>query len=299
MPNDAKNIQATLREVVGETGKAASDTPAVSETKESSTAGSTTETKSGEPVREYVSGIDVSDIPEQDRPRIKELLSKKAKLLEDGYNPKFQRVAHLAKTEEDIKALGLTPEEIQKTLSEYVSSKKAKPAESDKAKSLRTLDRLIDNAADAEQREALKQMRTIVEEETGIKQIQEKLDRLEKFYQLSTSEIANKRQLQLESDIKQLEEQYGVDVVGKYKDEIIKHGMNSNNTVRRLLHAIAEPEEIEQAILSKQTSKPNNRISEEKLNAISSNGSGIAGSKENLDVKRLGFKELFRELAKK
>lgn len=298
MPNEKQNIQATLREVIGETVPAPA-AAAQNETKEGSTSGSTTETKSGEPVREYVSGIDLSDIPEQDRPRIKEMFSKKAKLLEDGYQEKFKKVAHLAKAEDDIKALGLTPEEIQQQIAAYANSKKGKAAEAEKSKNLKTLDRLIDNAADADQKAALQQMRTIVEEETGIKQLTEKLDRLEKFYQGSMSEKANARQVQLETEIKQLEDKYGTEFVGKYKEAILKEGLQyQTSTAKRLLNAIADPDEIEQAILAQKT-KPNNRISEEKLNAISSNGSGITNSKENLDTKKLGLKDILRELAKK
>ena len=240
----------------------------------------------------------MSDIPEQDRPRIKEMFAKKAKLLEDGYTTKFQKVAHLAKAEENLMKLGLTPEEIQQAVASHIESKKSKTSDADKTKQLRTLDRLIKDASDDDQKAALAQMRTIVEEETGIKGIQEKLDRLEKFYNVSVAEMSNKRQSQLTDEIKQLETQYGPELIEKHREDIIKHGMQGNNSARRLLHAIAEPEEIEQAILTNKT-KASNRISEEKLNAISSNSSGITGSKENLDTKKMGFKDLFRELAKK
>ena len=85
-PN-TQSVQDTLREVIGET-VSSPDKTSSTETKESAPVGTSAETKSGEPAKEYVSGIDLSDIPEQDRPRIKELFSKKAKLLEDGYQAK-------------------------------------------------------------------------------------------------------------------------------------------------------------------------------------------------------------------
>ena len=296
-PN-TQSVQDTLREVIGET-VSSPDKTSSTETKESAPVGTSAETKSGEPAKEYVSGIDLSDIPEQDRPRIKELFSKKAKLLEDGYQAKFKGVAALAKAQQDMEAMGLQVDEAREVLTKHLESKKGKVSESDKSKSLRTLDRLIDNASDADQKAALTQMRTIVEEETGIKAINERLDRFEKFYQVSAIESANKRQGQLDTEMKSLEGQYGTELIGKYREDILKHGMPTNNTARRLLHAIAEPEEIEQAILANKTNKGVNRISEDKLNAISSNSSGITGSKEHLDTKKLGFKDIFRELVKK
>ena len=51
MPSEGKNLKDTLREVVGETGKAVSAKPPPIETKESSPVGLATETKAGEPVR--------------------------------------------------------------------------------------------------------------------------------------------------------------------------------------------------------------------------------------------------------
>jgi hypothetical protein len=287
-----QNVQDTLREVIGET-VSSSATATLDETTNSN-AGTNAETKSGEPAKEYVSGIDISDVPEQDRPRFKEMFSKKAKLLEDGYQVKFKGVAALAKAQEDLEKMGLQVEEAREVLTKHLEAKKGKITDTDKAKSLRTLDRLIDNASDADQKAALTQMRTIVEEETGIKSINERLDRLDKFYQSSSLELSNKRQTQLNDEIKQLETQYGQEVVGKYKEDIMKHGMASNNTARRLLHAIADPDEIEQAILSRTKETKKKPISEDKLNAISSGGSGITGSHESLDTKKMSFKDIFR-----
>jgi len=229
-PN-TKSVQDTLREVVGETVSSPKTAP-VTEPKEAAPTGTSTETKAGEPVKEYVSGIDLSDIPEQDRPRFKELFSKKAKLLEDGYQAKFKGVAALAKAQQDMEAMGLQVDEARDVLTKHLESKKAKASGVEvkvdtKAKNLRTLDRLIENAADTDQKAALQQMRTIVEEETGIKEIKEKLELFDKFYKASTTELSNKRYSQLDSEIKVLEEQYGAELVGKYREDILKHGMQS------------------------------------------------------------------------
>jgi hypothetical protein len=294
MPNDGKTLNATLREVIGE--NVTSNDVKQEGIPENKISGSATDTKSGEPAREYVSGIDVSDIPEQDRPRIKELLTKKAKLLEDGYNPKFQKVAALAKAQEDLEKLGLNVDEARDVLIKHLETKKGvKPSE--QAKNIRTLDKLIESSSDPEQKAALSQMRNIINEETGIKELTDKLERLDKFYSYQASELVGKRQGELEGELKQLESEYGSDVIEKYKDDVIKHGVNSKAKAEDLLYAIAGSAVIKESILkSKQQGK---LLTEDKRNAISSTNSGITGSHENLDTKKMNYKGLFHELIKK
>ncbi len=109
MSNQDTTLKDTLMEVIGGNKDTAIATEG--ETKEGISGEDTEgETKSGE-TPEYVSGIDISDIPEQDRPRIKELLSKKANLLEQGYQGKFKEIAEFKKAQDELVRAGLTTTE--------------------------------------------------------------------------------------------------------------------------------------------------------------------------------------------
>ncbi len=173
MSKEDKTLQQTVAEAIGDT----TETP-IAETTETTeglsqeTAG---ETQSGEtPV--YASGIDISDVPVEDRPRIEGLLSKKAKLLEKGYQPKFAEVAELKKAQEELRKSGLTVAEANQVLTEHLA-RKANPTPLEQKKSLKVLDKLIENSP-LEQRPALEQMRQIIQEETEVNSVKKELEEL-------------------------------------------------------------------------------------------------------------------------
>ena len=297
-PNKETSLQATLKEVIGETVSSPAN-PSVNETNEGVSSGTNVETNAGEPTKEYISGIDISDIPAQDRARIKVKLEEKAKLLESGYNKKFQEVATFAKAQKDLQQMGLTVDEARDVLSKHMQSKQ-NPVKATEAKkeTLRTLDNLI-NSAPPEQQSALQQMRQIILEETDISTIKNDLAEMKKFMHGQHMEVANKRQTQLMGEIDQLKIQYGPELVEKHQDAILKEGMNYNTSARRLLHAIAEPDEIEQAVLSSKSKTGNKTITQDKLNAISSQSQSISGSSENIDLKKVKMKDLLSGLVAK
>ena len=80
MPDGDKTLRETIDSVVQETQETSRQKS--NETEEGISKGTSDETNTGETAeKEYVNGIDITDIPVEERPRIKELLSKKAKLL--------------------------------------------------------------------------------------------------------------------------------------------------------------------------------------------------------------------------
>mgnify|MGYP001583588945 FL=1 len=154
MSDQDKTLKETLTEALS--GNKDTTKVAEGETKQGISGEETeAETKSGE-TAEYVSGIDISDIPEQDRPRIKDLLSKKAKLLEDGYQGKFKEVAEFKNAQEELVKAGLTTAEARDVLIKHIEQKRnPQPATTtEKKDALKTLDKLI-NEAPLEQRSAL------------------------------------------------------------------------------------------------------------------------------------------------
>lgn len=301
MSDQDKTLKETLTEALSgnnDTAKAAgSETDKGISSKETEA-----ETKSGD-TAEYVSGIDISDIPEQDRPRLKELLSKKAKLLEDGYQGKFKEVAEFKKAQDELVRAGLTIAEARDALIKHLEQKKNPQTVTtvDKKDALKTLDKLIEATDDLSyeqrigQRSALEQMRTIIKEETNISALQEKLDRLEKVLGVYQSSAMEQRQRQVEADLNVFSEKYGKDLVEKYREIIIDKALQHPNlSIKQIFQYEVPTEEIEQAILSRKKESGKKLLTEEKKNAISSPSSGITSATEKIDTKVSSFADILR-----
>lgn len=277
MSGDGKNLQGILTEVVGDTvGNA--DSQSQDTTGGNSADGNGDTQSGGTPKPEFVGGIDISDIPEQDRPRIKELLGRKMSAAEKGINEKNQALNAKSKELDDLIAKAKTSTTTQ-----------AQP----KAQAVKMLDKLIDSAP-SEQQSALQQMRQIIMEETEVGELKKQLKELSDFVQVFAQDKTISRQGQLSTELDGLRERYGTEIIDKYKDDIVKQGIKFNATARQLLHAIVPPEELEQALL-----KPAKKATttKEKINSVSSSGSGITSSKETLNTKQ-PLKALISELMK-
>lgn len=293
MPDSLKD---TLRTTLAETTTPQS--APVQETKQEPVVAAPAETQSGDTAeKEYVSGIDISDVPEQYRPQVREKLSQKAKLLETGYNGKFQEVAALKKDKEYLSSLGVSVDEARDAVIKYAESKRQPQTTTQEKKSaMKLLDSLIDGAP-VEQRPALQQMRQIIHEETDVQKLSQKLDRLESFMNASVMDSSLRRQSELNTELNSLYERYGQEFVDKYRDDVLKHGMQNKVSARKLLQAIAPEDELEQAITAK-VAKPGKTLTKEKANAISSPTTGVASSIEHIDTKKVSLKGLISELVK-
>ena len=247
-------LEDTLRDVIGDT-----PTPQSTVSKETNqeTVASSDDTQSGgTSEKEFVGGVDISDVPEQDRPRIKELLSKKISLVEKGANEKFKEIAKYKKEKEELLSSGLTEDEASGVLREYLSKKTQ--TNTSKAENLRTLDKMIKESP-AEQREALTNLRQIILEETSASELRKELDEIKRNVGIFNNERANSRVETINKSLNALSADYGKDFIDKYRDEIVKQGLAYPQAeVKRLITAIADPDDIEKAILSKASRKQNN-----------------------------------------
>ncbi len=284
----------TLQETVADALKSGNNDTAKADVNETKQGISVEETKGetqsgGTP--EYVSGIDISDIPEQDRPRVKELLSKKAKLLEDGYQGKFKEVAEFKKAQEDLVRMGLSVNEARDVLTKHLEQKRNPAATiSDKKEALKTLDKLIGESP-LEQRSALEQMRTIIKEETGISALSDKIEKMEKLLGMYQNSASQQRQKQIESDLSVFSDKYGKDLVEKYRSVLIEKGLNYPDlSINKIFQYEVPMEELEQAILTKGR-KP---LTEEKKKAISNPSSGVASASEKVNIKASSYADLLR-----
>ncbi len=280
MAGDDKTLKDVLKEAHSE-AKPETKPEGISQSQE-------TETKSGEPV--YASGIDISDIPEQDRTRIKDLIEKKAKLLEKGYQDKFKEVASLKKAQEDIINEGVSIEEAREAILEKARSKRNPPLAVEKKEAKKTLDSLIDGAP-LEQKESLRQLRQILMEETEVDSLRKKVSEMEGMLKGVSSGYADVRKKEIEVDISALSSRYGKDLVEKYHDVMVDEALRFNVPPSQVLRFRASDDELEQAILAKTTKK------KEKLEAVTSTGSGLTGSSETINTSGK-WKDVLRQVIK-
>lgn len=268
-------LKDVLREVKGET----IGTPASNKETSEGASKETGETKSGD-TPEYVSGINISELPEQERAVAKKVLSEKAKLLESGYQKKFQEVAGYKKEKEDLVKMGLTQEEAVSVLREHIQ-KKQNPASvtADKKDAVKTLDKLI-NDAPYEQRQPLEQMRQIILEETSANELRKEIAELKQAVTYFRGKDMQLGEQTLKSDLTSLEQKFGKEFIEKYSDLVTDEWRKyPNSKAKDILKYVVPDDEYEQALLSKKTK------TKEKLEASASGGSGVTSSSEAIDTK--------------
>lgn len=243
-----------------------------------------------------LTGIDFSDVPEAIRNEVKAKVMEKAKLYDNSYRTKTEMLAEEKKRMEtdrqSIKALL----EIQKELKDNPNMEKAviqvindfragKPqnSEANRDKNIKRLDKLIDNATDPDTREQLRQMREIVIEETDapalkneLKELREELNRVKNSTLSSYSE-------KVDADINVLEEEFGKELVSKYREDIKTSALKfPNQRVKKILYHYAEDSEIEDALLKRAESNRKKEL-ENKKNASTSDGRSISSK---MDIPR-------------
>lgn len=292
------SLQDTLREVIGETMTPQSSTS--QETNDSNVAASD-ETTSGETSeKEYVAGVDISDIPEQDRPRFKEKFLQKVKSVEKGAQDKFQEIAKYKKEKDSILASGVTEDEAIDVLNKYVESKRTQTNTTSKQETLRTLDKMIKDSP-YEQQESLKNLRQIVKEEAGTDKMEAalaKIEQLERAVGYFNQDFSDKRASQVNSQLNELSKEFGKDFIEKHREKVVSESLKYPKAdPEQILNAISDPRELRKAILS--NSKPTVKaVTQEKLNAITSSGSGVSGAKEAISTK-LPWKNFLAEVTRR
>lgn len=290
MAADDKTLSQTLRTVFVETAKTTNATEAQTG-KELSQATTSGETQSGG-TPEYVNGVDISTFPEQERTIARRALEEKGKLLETGYQKKFAEIADFKRQREEILKLGISENEAVQAIRDHVASKTT--TKDAKKEASRVIDKLKDSAPDLETRKGLENLENIIMELTNIDDIKKQLNDLQGYVKNTRHREFQSREQSLVSALDSLNGKYGKNIVDKYRDEVVKQGLAyPDATPQRLLHAIADPEELEQAILS--NSKKANRT-EEKINAVSSPGSGMTSPLQTIDVKKTPMKGILSQV---
>jgi len=243
--------------------------------------------KSGAKLNALIADIDFSDVPEAIRDEVIAKVTDKVKFYDGGYRAKTEILSEeKKKIETDRKALSALLE-IQNELKGNPAMEKAviavindfRAGKTNSGvnidKSMKRLDKLIENATDSDVREQLKEMRQIVAEETDtpalkgkIRELEEKINRIENS---SNSNHAKNVEVELDS----LEKEFGKDLVGKYREDIKVSALKfPNQKVKKILYHFAEENEIEDAILKRAEEKKKKEI-EFKKNGSLPNGSSM------------------------
>lgn len=291
MSSTDKTLQDTIGEALKETTKTSKASEIETEEGISKEA-ATGETKTGE-TPEYVAGIDISDIPEQDRPKFREKLSLKAKLLEDGYQVKFKEVAQFKKAQDELIRMGLTTDEAYDVLVKHIEQKRnPQTSTTQKKEAVKVLDRLIEQA-DYQQKPTLEQMRQIILEETEADKLRKEIKDLTILVNELRGESVISKKTKVEQYLDSVSDKFGKELIDKYKDNFIDAHLNYKIPLEKLITAVIPFEELEQAILS----KGKKQLTQEKKEAISSKPSGITSS-EKIDTKNESLSSLIGKVIK-
>ena len=287
MAGNDTSLKDTLKSALTDT----KETPKTDKTDTTDTKSQTVDTKSGETTVE-ISGIkiDLSDVPEQDRPRIKKLAEEKLSLGDKGIRQKLtelneskKRVETLERAMGELVDLGYTPESALDVL------KKSKLTTTEANKAARGFDKKIREIESmsgidlAEKQQAIKNLqeaRELLKEETGLDDLTKKIDSIEKSLGLLLGSHTESRKSQIDTQIDELSKEYGKDFVEKYRDVIVDEAIKFNVSPQKVLFFRAEPKEIEQSLLAR------GKKGNDKVNAISSPGSGITSASEKIDFKK-------------
>jgi hypothetical protein len=294
MPDGDKTLRETVAAAVLETQDTSRATN--TETKEGISEGNEGETNTGE-TPEFVSGVDISKYPEQERTIAREVLKTKGKLLEDGYQGKFKEVAELKKTKEELGKLGLSPDEVQQVLSEHLR-KKQNPviATEQKKEAIKTLDKLLESVP-YDQKANLEQFRQIILEETETSTLKNEIKEMKHQLEKLTGSAVQTQRERLETELKGLGDKYGKDLIDKYHDELVDKALKFNVSARKIL-VNEYTDEAEQAVLAMST-KGKKPLTTEKKNAISSDSSGITTGKEKVNKNQPWNKFMAELISKK
>jgi hypothetical protein len=296
MPTAETAVDKTLREVIGESVN--------TQTQKKSSDPDSTQTKAGDK-REFVSGLDVSEIPDNmTKAEFKEFLAKKGKLLEDGYQNKFKEVAALKKQQENLLSHGLTPEEAGKIVMDAINNRKNTNLSDVKNEiKRREIEILKEEAPDLDTRKGVDRLGKIVHEEVSespaYKELRERLEKAEKALGYYSQATQNSRVENLNKALDELSGSfYDKNFIDNNRDKIIAEGKKFPDApVKKIIAVISDPDELHEAILkTKNKNESKESRIKEKINANDSASSGVTGSDRQIDIKKVSLKGLLSQV---
>ena len=245
--------------------------------------------QTGEKLHALIADMDFSDVPAEIRSAVVAKMTEKAKLYDSSYRAKTEMLSEEKKRIEtdrqSIKALLDIQNELKgnpnmekaviKVINDFRAGKTSN-SEDNLNKNIKRLDKLIDNASDPDTREQLREMRQIVIEETDAPALKNELAQLRaEINQIKSSSSSNHAD-KVESEINDLEKEFGKEIVSKYREDIKASAIKyPAQKVKKLLYHYAEDSEIEDAILKSASSKKQKEL-EIKKNGSLPNGNSMS-----------------------
>lgn len=248
-----------------------------------------------------IADVDLSDVPEDIREDVKKHLSQKVKLYDQGYRAKTEDFSKERKQFEtqkkELSELVTLRDEIQgdpaleKEVTNLINRKRAglslSASAADKKDQMKTLDSLMSNAADAETKESLRQLKAIIKEETSpYGEYQNEIQSLrDEIKSLKTATLSGQAE-RIDSKISGLRKEYGEEVVRDVENDLRKSALRyPSASIKKLFISLIDEDKLETVILEKAKIK---KQQEEKIKLQGSSPGG-QGVKTPVEVKKDKF----------
>lgn len=232
----------------------------------------------------------------------------------DDYTQKTQTLAEKEKTlkdsEEEIKDLKAVAnkvkanpklaEAVNKVFSDFESGKLSK-SDVAKDRGLKTLDKLIQEADDPTQKENLREMRTIIAEETGTQDLKDEVSKLRNELSILKQASLVGLNERVESQLKKLEGEFGEKIVGKYRKDITAMALKyPHQTVKKIFYHFADDLELETTLLERAKKREKEELERKKAGA-GPEGAGVTGKVEIPRDKagRVNMRQLLQNIKEK
>ncbi len=200
------------------------------------------------------------------------------------------RVAGLKAVVDEMEADPKLKETLNKVYLDYKTGKISKS--DDKDRNLKKIDKLIEDTSDPAQREQLREVKDLIREQIPIDDIEQlKKDNKELKEELSIIKEAALigHTSNIESKITKLEEEYGSDLVGKHKSNIVALATKyPKQEVENILFHLADKTEVRAALLTQAKKKEKEELERKKKGASPSGQEASFTAKTELQKDKAG-----------
>ena len=206
---------------------------------------------------------------------------------EQALKAEQERVAGLQTIVDKMEADPKLKETLNKVWSDYESGRIAKSE--NKVSNLKKIDKLIEEASNSDERERLRDVRDIIEEQARTKEFENRMAILEGKIAsvIDTAQIGQSDRTEVQ--IEKLKEDYGDDLVNKHKDEIKSLALKyPRQAVENLLLHLADKSQIRSSLLEQAKKKDKEELEKKKFNSFPGGQDGHFTAKTPLQKDNVG-----------
>lgn len=149
---------------------------------------------------------------------------------------------------------------LSRVMSDYDSGKISK-SDTVKDRNLKILDKKLEEASDPEVKESLREIRQIIDQETGVGELREKIAELEEVIASVRNNALIGISDRIEKQLSDVSQKFGKEVVGKYETEIRKAAAQyPSQSARKLFLYYASEEDATTALLNEAKQKKEEEV---------------------------------------